>query len=240
MRHPFKTFLSYSIPCLLILFSSSKILADDSNAQSQLKQMYKTYCDSPSDINEHIPVLRDLASECSSVVEIGIRDMVSSWGILQGLSESYGDNRSYTGIDIFSPPQSKLELANTLTESLGISFQFMQADDMTIDLMPTDMLFIDSLHTYCHLTYELETFSPKIRKFIAMHDTSAPWGHQDDSDYRGNYSEYPSEIDRNKRGLWPAVQDFLANHPEWQLRERRLNNHGLTILERVSDQEEKK
>ena len=31
------------------------------------------------------------------------------------------------------------------------------------------------MHTYCHLSYELDTFSPKVRKYIAMHDTSEPW-----------------------------------------------------------------
>lgn len=68
-----------------------------------------------------------------------------------------------------------------------------------------------------------------------MHDTSAPWGDRDDTEYHGDYSEYPASFDRNKRGLWPAVEDFLANHKEWKLLERRFNNHGLTILERVAD-----
>jgi len=94
------------------------------------------------------------------------------------------------------------------------------------------LLFIDSLHTYCHLTYELEKFSPKVSKYIAMHDTS--WDPTiDDPAYYGDYSEYPPEYDRTKRGLWPAVVDFLKRHPEWTLHERRLNNYGFTILKRV-------
>ena len=103
---------------------------------------------------------------------------------------------------------------------------------MDIDIPPAEMLFIDSLHTYCHLTYELEKFSPKISKVIAMHDTSEPWGDADDSDYRGDYSEYPLYIDRSKKGLWSAVEDFLERHPEWILQERLFNNHGFTILRR--------
>jgi hypothetical protein len=103
---------------------------------------------------------------------------------------------------------------------------------MYVDIEPTELLFIDSLHTYAHLTYELEKFSPKATKYIAMHDTSAPWGDTDDDEYHGDYSEYPPEIDRTKRGLWPAVLDFLNKHPEWTLKERRENSHGLTILQR--------
>ncbi|MBS0637579.1 MAG: hypothetical protein JSS12_08710 [Verrucomicrobia bacterium] len=227
--------MNYLSSYLLILFFSSNILAAETDAQSQLQQVYERHCNSPSDINEHIPVLRALARECSSVTEIGIREMVSTWGILLGLSESNSLERCYTGIDLVHPPQHKFDQAKSITQSLGISFQFVQGNDMVIDIRPCDMLFIDSLHTYCHLTYELEAFSPRVGKFIAMHDTSAPWGDRDDTDYHGNYSEYSSEIDRNKRGLWPAVEDFLAKHPEWRLRERRFNNHGFTVLERVKE-----
>ena len=85
------------------------------------------------------------------------------------------------------------------------------------------------------MTYELETFSPKIRKYIAMHDTSAPWGDSDDDQYEDDYSEYPDHYDRNKRGLWPAIEDFLSTHPEWTLMERRFDYHGFTILKRIVD-----
>jgi len=106
---------------------------------------------------------------------------------------------------------------------------------MTIEMEPVDMIFIDSLHTYCHLTYELETFSPKVAKFIAMHDTSEPWGDAEDDTYHGDYSEYPAWIDRTKKGLWPAVEDFLARHPEWKLKSRVFNRHGFTVLERLGE-----
>ena len=203
------------------------------SAQAILHQHYEKACSIPSDINEHVPVLRALAKECSSVVEIGLRTMVSSWGILQGLSENPSSYRSYLGIDINSPPPRILHAAKKLAELNELSFDFWQANDMDIDIEPAEMLFIDSLHTYAHLTYELEKFSPKISKYIAMHDTSAPWGNRDDDEYLGNFSEYPLEYDREKRGLWPAVEDFLQRHPEWVLNQRLLNNHGFTILKRV-------
>ena len=153
-------------------------------------------------------------------------------GVCWLLLENKSGVRSYLGIDIVTPPFGILNEAAYLALKCGINFKFIKANDMDIDIAPVDMLFIDSLHTYCHLTYELEKFSPKARKFIAMHDTSAPWGTEDDDAYRGDYSEYPAWIDRTKRGLWVAVEDFLVRHPEWKLKERRLNCHGLTILER--------
>jgi hypothetical protein len=199
---------------------------------STLQKMYENHCNTPSDINEHIPVLRQLASECSSAIEIGVRSIVSTWGILQGLSENPVQPKWFLGIDLAYPPLEKLQLAKQIAEENHIDFLFWPINDMEIDIEPVDMLFIDSLHTYCHLTYELESFSPKVRKYICMHDTSAPWGHQDDAEYCGNYAEYPDSYDRTKKGLWPAVEDFLARHPEWSLYERRTNNHGFTILKR--------
>lgn len=192
---------------------------------------YVLHATQPSDIFEHLPVLRELASECDSVVEIGVRGAVSTWGILQGLSEHEGKERSYLGIDLYYPPN--IALLRSVCRQNDIQFQFCTQNDLFLRLEPIDFLFIDSLHTYCHLTYELETFSPAVRKYIAMHDTSAPWGEEDDTTYHGNYSEYPPHINRTKRGLWAAVVDFLATHPEWNLKERRLNCHGFTVLERV-------
>lgn len=66
-----------------------------------------------------------------------------------------------------------------------------------------------------------------------MHDTSPPWGYVKEN-YHGDFNEYPLGIDRTKQGLWAAVEDVLAGHPEYVLAERRENLYGFTILKRVS------
>lgn len=157
--------------------------------------------------------------------------MVSTWGFLHGLRKDC----TYLGIDLFHPP--RLAEAMNLCKEKGINFKFIAQNDMLIDvgiLEEVDMIFIDSLHTYCHLTFELEKFSHLSRKYLTFHDSSGPWENTDDSEYHGDYSEYPSWYDRTKRGCWPAIQDFLERRKtEWKLKERRLNNNGLTILERI-------
>lgn len=225
----------YSIVLLLLaLFGCNAINSTDrSAARDELRGIYEHHCRNWSDMVDHIPVLKEYARQCETVVEIGIRSMVSSWGVYQGLVEHGGPNCSYIGIDLAMPPHHTLALAERLVKANGIQFEFIQGNDMDLDPIEADMYFIDSLHTYCHLTYELEKFSPYIKKYITMHDTSAPWGDLDDNTYHGDYSEYPAHIDRTKRGLWPAVVDFLKNHPEWELLERRLNCHGFTVLRRV-------
>jgi hypothetical protein len=218
---------------LISLFAACHPLSAITKEKEYLDKMYTHHSTNRSDINEHLPVLYKLAKECSSVTEIGIRSMVSTWAVLKGLSENELIDKIYVGIDLNYPPKKTLEVARKLSEVNGINFTFVRGNDMQIDIEPVDMLFIDSLHTYCHLIYELEKFSPKVKKYITLHDTSAPWGDIDDSEYHGDYSEYPQHINRTKRGLWPAVEDFLKSHPEWKLHERRVNNHGFTILKRI-------
>lgn len=221
--------------CLLSSLFSYDVIHKIDNPT--LDRIYSYYCHQPvseCDIGEHMPILRLLASECSSVVELGVGPVISTWGLLKGLSESKKEHLSYFGVDIADPPKDLMQHAETLANQLQIDFQFLKKNDLELDLKPVDLLFIDSLHTYCHLMYELETFSPKVRRYIALHDTSAPWGHQDDNEYSGDRSEYPAHFNREKRGLWPAVLDFLEQHPEWILLERRTNCHGFTVLKRIS------
>ena len=46
---------------------------------SVIEQKYKQRCTTPSDINEHLPVLRDYASKCTHITETGVRSAVSSY-----------------------------------------------------------------------------------------------------------------------------------------------------------------
>lgn len=205
-----------------------------SNAANELENIYLTLCKETSDINEHLPTLKQLSSECSSVIETGLRSKVSPWVFLKGLSESQNIPCTYLWIDREFPLLTTLQKVRELATSHGIFFHFWKADDRTVDIASTDLLFIDSLHTYCHLTHELEKFSPRVNKYIAMHHTSPPWGlNDDDSAYHGDYSEYDPMFDRTKRGLWPAVIDFLGRHPEWSLYERSIYDNGLIILKRT-------
>ena len=223
-----------------LLFSANSFttMQDVKGPFVELSVWYKAHCQYPSDINEHLPALRDLAQECNSAMEIGIRGVVSTWAVMLGLAENNSSERFYIGVDLYAPPAEKHATIRSLAASNGIEYNFWQTNDMAInpDVMPkVDLLFIDSLHTYLHLTYELNTFSGRVNKYIAMHDTSAPYGDEDEPVYGHNDNVYPAEYDRAKRGLWPAVQDFLASHPEWRLKHRYFNNHGFTILEKVGN-----
>lgn len=167
-----------------------------------------------SNIGEHLPVLQALAKECESVVEFGVENANSTWALLSGRP------KRLTSYDI-NPGIRSVGAVSTLAKSVGIDFKFIVGDSAEVDIEPADMLFIDSKHTYEHLTKELTKHSPKIKKFITMHDTEV-FG------VRGERWTKENPV----VGLWPAVEAFVALGV-WKIRERRTNCCGLTTLERV-------
>jgi hypothetical protein len=172
------------------------------------------------DIWEHFPTLKELASTCQSVVEMGVRGGCSAYALAAGLEISPEKEKWMLYVDIQPCKNPKLE---ELCTAAGISISFQQADSRYIDIPECDILFIDTLHTYGQLKTELEIHHSKAKKYIVMHDTEAPWGFKNEAD----------DGSPNK-GLRPAVDDFIAEHKDqWVLHAHHANCHGLTILARA-------
>ena len=172
------------------------------------------------DMWEHFPTLRDLAANCTSVVEMGVRGGCSAYALAAGLERSTAKDKWMLYLDINDCRNPKLE---ELATAAGIKIEFKQADSRQVEIPECDLLFIDTLHTYGQLRLELEMHHSKALKYIVCHDTEAPWG-------------YKNEVDDGSpdRGLRPAIDDFLtSNLIEWQLYAHFKNCHGLTILVRV-------
>lgn len=51
-------------------------------------------------------------------------------------------------------------------------FEFRIADTREVEIEETDFLFIDTRHVADCLIKELERSAPKVRKYIAFHDTT--------------------------------------------------------------------
>jgi len=176
-----------------------------------LERKYIQLRDTPSDINEHLPTLRSYASQCRNVTEFGVGR--SSWALAQARPKVLrcydprpDPNRCF-GDDLLK-----------MAKEAGIIMSFTQANDLEIRIDPTDMLFIDTLHTCSQLSQELEMHAPNVVGYILMHDTEI-FG------MRGE--------DGSEPGLIGAVDRFLAKHQEWRETDRYRNNNGLMILERA-------
>lgn len=199
-------------------------------------QRYQTLANTPSDINEHLPTLMNLAQQCESVLELGVRGCVSSWAFLAGLLQNNQPKKNLIMNDLNEcPVQEVVERGR----SLGVNMEYKWCNDLDLDVdgIPIDMVFIDTWHVYGQLKRELAKFSKVARKYIALHDTTVDeefgetirmgWNAQRQS------LETGIPVDEIRKGLWPAVEEFLNANPEWKLVHRYTNNNGLTILKRV-------
>lgn len=160
-----------------------------------------------SDIYEHLPTLKKYTEECESVVELGVRYIVSTWAFLAG------HPRTMLSVDIEHPSAFGADIMEVydLADGAGITYNFIQKSSLNIDLPEHDFLFIDTLHTYNQLSAELDLHHSKAKKYIAMHDTN---------------------LDGDPDNMRGAISDFLNRTPEWEVAEQFDNNNGLTILKR--------
>lgn len=180
------------------------------------------------DINEHLPTLRRYASECNHVTEMGTRFAVSTHALL------IGKPNKVVAIDLnkhfYEPYENDVKI---FAESCGVEYEFIEGDDLKMDIEQTDMLFIDTLHTYNQLSKELRKHEKSVNKWIILHDTIT-FGERDEDFYRnGKINEEVSTQEVTKRGLYTALTDFLTENKDWVIKEHFTNNNGLTVIERV-------
>ena len=100
----------------------------------RLEQLYEYLCQSPCDINEHLPVLRDLASQVDTVTEFGTRHGVSTVALLTG------QPKELTCYDI----DPKWDDWNEILKLRGnTSLSFNVQNTLKVEIKPTDFLFIE-------------------------------------------------------------------------------------------------
>jgi len=196
-----------------------------------IEKNYQEMCAKQSDINEHLPVLRALAEECDHVTEMGVRDVVSTWAFL---SASPKVLRSY---DIVESENIKLPLQ--LAPQIGVDMKFKEADVLKIEIEPTELLFIDTLHTYTQLKKELELHASKVSKYIVFHDV-VTYGHTPEPSQFNTHKGIIKQHDKilanyveNDLGIMPAIEEFIDEN-DWKVKQFYTNNNGLLIIERIN------
>lgn len=201
-----------------------------------IRKEFQHLVETPCDINEHLETLRRYASECESVLEMGVRKCVSSWAFALGLLENGSSVKRLILNDIDICPSEYIEAC---AKRAGLELRPLWVNNLTLELdNDVDLTFIDTWHVYGQLKRELERFAPKTKKYIIMHDTTidAIRGetlrniHKYDPEEQSRQSGIP--VEEICKGLWPAIEEFLEKSTEWKLHARYDNNNGLTILKR--------
>jgi hypothetical protein len=190
------------------------------SGQTTIVENYNHFCAIPSDIHEHLPTLKRYAEQCEHITEFGVRAVVSTWALLMG------QPKTLRCFDIHK--DNSINQAIEAADDFGIDMKFKEADVLKIEIEPTEMLFIDTLHTYTQLKKELELHSSKVSKFIAFHDV-VTYGYKPEP-ASWQTPEIMKNYVQNDKGIMTAIEEFLEVNQDWQKIEFNTNNNGLLII----------
>lgn len=165
----------------------------------EIEAKYQEFCITPSDINEHLPTLRSYYDKCESVTELGVRGCVSLFAALAS------NAKKVVAVDIFNVWTPEVE-----------KLTFICADDLSIEIEPTDMMLIDTAHNYNQCIQELNLHAKHINKWVAFHDVNIFGVNGDDGG----------------KGLMFAINEFLDQNKEWIIVYHTDINNGMLIIER--------
>jgi hypothetical protein len=171
-----------------------------------LEKAYEQAAQNPSDFHEHVPTLRDLASSCKSAVELSLWYKPSDIALAQGL-----------------PPDGELVSVSpgnkpgwgAIRTALGGRFKGESVDPHARAPQSCDLLFVDTRHDADTLFPILKSWQGSVAKYLAVHCTVT----------FGEVADSP-----NKAGVMYALRAFCKDHPEWVVKRRDENNHGLVVL----------
>jgi tetratricopeptide (TPR) repeat protein len=163
----------------------------------------------PTDIYEHLPTLKRLGESVETVTEFGVRDAYST------VAWVMAKPKKLTCYDYTQVSDEKLAFFEQNSRLNGTDFTFHKASTLDIEIEPTELLFIDTDHTYKQLSAELKLHANKAQKYMVFHDTST-------------FGVYGT--DKKTPGLLQAINELLLDQPAWEVLAEHKNCNGLTIL----------
>jgi hypothetical protein len=171
---------------------------------------YSRVCSETTDINQHLPTLKAYADLSNVVVEMGVRTVCSTWAFLMSKCPkiiSYDINFN-----------DYIKYCQNICRQEGREWNFILDSSLMANIPQTDLLFVDTFHTYAQLKNELSIHHTKVNKWIICHDTES----------YGSSSE-----NGTTPGLQAAINEFISSNPSWKIKEHYKNNNGLTVLEKI-------
>ena len=184
-----------------------------------IDQEFNRVVNTPTDINEHLQDLHDLACECEHVTEFGSRRGVSTRAFLKAPVTL----RAY---DVYvHEPLTKLF---NIAQNVNKDVKYIKGNTLNVYIEETDMLFIDTWHTAYQLKQELRMHGNQARKYLVFHDTHT-YGVVDETE---NWAANPNRKAIENQGLLHVIIEFVMANPHWHFKRIKTNNNGLTILER--------
>ena len=142
------------------------------------------------------------AKECESITEFGVFTGSSTVAFLNA------HPKKMRGYDITAEHFHLKSRIEKICERENIDYEFIVGHSCRVEIDETDLLFIDSQHTYETFTKELELHNEKVKKYIIAHDTTS----------------FPR--------VFEGIKDFLENNDNWEIHYRCEIRDGVTVLKR--------
>jgi beta-1,4-mannosyl-glycoprotein beta-1,4-N-acetylglucosaminyltransferase len=163
-----------------------------------------------SDIQHHLAYLYRLASTVEHITEFGTR---SGYSTMAFLYAQPGHLICYS-----QETSEVLPKLATAAKEAGTDFTFRAEDVLTVDIEPTDLLFIDTWHVEEQMREELRRHANQARRYLVLHDTET-FGQKGET--------------AGHRGIWGPVAEFMRQNPHWRLLQHFPQNNGLTVFARI-------
>lgn len=190
-----------------------------------VEEIYVAVQTIPRDLEKHFPKLRELATGCQRITEFTKR-RESTVALAAGLYSVA--NHTTTTIDPQNPERKtykftsyNLESNDSAVGEIGklsvnvFDFELHSVESPAVaEITETDLLFIDSQHTYERLRDELKKFAPRVSRYIVLHDTALHGFHGEDGG----------------AGLLQALKEFMRDDPKWSIVYHTQDQYGLTVL----------
>jgi hypothetical protein len=211
----------------------------EENSDEYIQSKYDRAVNVSSDINEYVATLYKYALESQSIMECGVSEGNSSWGLLRGLCDNNYTNKLYYQCDLPTKYCQYEDTMKRLTKMKNIQHEFFRMSDLNVIFdndVSFDLTFIDTWHVYGQLKRELLKYAPITKKFIIMHDTEIDGVYGESIRARNDVNEesvatgIPAE--EITKGLKYAIDEFLDANTEWKIDLVKTNNNGLTVLKR--------
>ena len=165
-----------------------------------------------------MPILRNYAAKCRTVFELGTANCHSASAFLLGGARLVSVDHLKEGWKQNLP--ALRAVIGDVQAAVDGRFMFIEGDSREVECPEEyDLLFVDSEHTYECCIAELRRHGPKAKKWILLHDT----------DIFGKVGD-PG----GGEGLLKAIDEFLAEQPEWERECHYTLGSGMTILRRIA------
>lgn len=180
-----------------------------------LQELQQWTADTPRDLNQHVPLIAQMAGACTSAAEFsGRRESTVALLSCKGTIHSFnseGNDTLFRTIKRIVADTSTVEYTRKLT-----TYAYESIAVPVIELPePVELLFIDTEHHGERITAELNVNAKHVKRAIIIHDTYI-------------YGENGA----GGSGMIPAMDAWLEANPDWFVMRHVARQFGLTVLGR--------